>query len=197
MEDKSYLSQVKEFVYQEFSKANREDHLEHLERTVHWVKELRPEADDALLIAAYSHDIQHAKRWQKEDKQETGNEEPKKIDFTDKDKLEKHQAEGAEIIADFLKERGAPEQIVQDVKELIERHEWGGTERQDILKDADSLSFFENNVESFLEKVGKTFREEDVSKKFNWMYERISSDQAREIAKPWYEEALKKMDNQV
>ena len=33
---------------------------EHFDRTLYWVLKLKPDADEALQIAAYSHDIQRA-----------------------------------------------------------------------------------------------------------------------------------------
>lgn len=76
---------------------------------------------------------------------------------------------------------------------LVSKHEVGGNDDQNLLKDADSISFFENNVDHFVnKKVGETSKEK-VKDKFEWMFNRISSEKAKQIARPWYEEAIKKL----
>ena len=96
-------------------------------------------------------------------------------------------------MANFLAENGADTDTIERVKMLISKHEVGGNEDQNLLKDADSLSFFENNVDFFVkEQTARTSREK-VKEKFDWMFERITSDQAREIAQPWHEQALQKL----
>lgn len=47
-----------ELVTQHVRKLYGENHVDHFERTVYWIKQLKPNADAALLIAGYSHDIQ-------------------------------------------------------------------------------------------------------------------------------------------
>ncbi|MFB6213104.1 MAG: DUF4202 family protein [Candidatus Nanohaloarchaea archaeon] len=190
-----YFSKVKQFVDEEFRKAGRPDHLEHLARTVHWIKQLEPDATDALKIAGYAHDMEHAERWQQEDKSDNADRHEKK-NFTDPDRLESHQERSAEIVASFLEDSGAPRELVEKVRELVRKHEEGGTPEQDILKDADSLSFFECNVDIFLDATGKVFRKQDVREKYDWMFKRISSEEAREIAEPWYREAIEKLEEQ-
>jgi len=53
---------VEKFVVDTFTKAGKEIQIKHFLRTVHWVKELRPDADEALLIAAVAHDIERGLR---------------------------------------------------------------------------------------------------------------------------------------
>jgi len=89
-----------------------------------------------------------------------------------------------------LKKQSADEKLISRVKHLISKHEEGGDEDQNLLKDADSISFFENNVESFLTKKDELGKEK-VKEKFDWMFKRITSEKAREIARKWYEKALK------
>ena len=189
----SYFEKVKDFVDEKFKEAGRKDHLVHLRRTVDWVEELRPDADEALLIAAYAHDIQHAERWSNSVEQRE-KERPERRDFRDKERMKKHEARGAEIIGDFLREKGAPEEMVERVENLIDNHEEGGTEDQNILKDADSVSFLETKIDAFLEKAGVKLRKKDVRDKFDYMFERLSTQRAREISEPWYREAVYKLE---
>ena len=176
------FTKVKKFVKESFRKCGFKEQIKHLERTVYWVKKLKPNADEALLIAAFVHDIETAFAWKKLQK----NYKPK---FVDKNRLKKHQKEGAEIIGEFLEKQGANPEMVNRVKMLISKHEEGGNEDQDLLKDADSISFFENNVDMFL-KIAKKAGKEKVRQKFYWMYNRITSKKAKDIAKPWYRKAI-------
>jgi len=176
------FSKVKKFVEESFRKCGFKEQIKHLERTVYWVKKLKPNADEAFLIAAFAHDIETAFAWKKLQK----NYKPK---FVDKSQLKKHQKEGAEIIGEFLKNQGANPEMVKRVKMLISKHEEGGNEDQTLLRDADSISFFENNVGIFL-KIAKKAGKERVKQKFDWMYNRITSKKAKDIAKPWYWKAI-------
>lgn len=68
----------------------------HLERTAFWLKKLKPEASDAMLIAALSHDIERAFRdsnYDKVAKSEKG--------YQSEDHLTYHQEKGAEIMSKF------------------------------------------------------------------------------------------------
>ena len=190
----NYYEEVKKFIDKEFEEAGRPGHLKHLERTVYWVKKLEEDPSEAILIAAYSHDADHAKRWKNSDPYEPH--EVKKKDFTDRVKLREHQERGAEIVKNFLEEKEAPNNLIKKVGKLISRDEFGGNREQDVVKDADSLSFLENNVENFLDYSGNKFRKKDIEEKFDWMYNRISSEEAKEIAKPWYIEAKKNLEKQ-
>ena len=53
------FKKVDRFVRESF---NDEGTYLHSKRTVHWIKVLKPDADEALLIAGMSHDIERAFR---------------------------------------------------------------------------------------------------------------------------------------
>ena len=157
-------------------------------RTVYWAKKLKPKAGEALFIAALAHDIERAFR------QKDVLEREKLFGYADKEFLRLHMERSAQIIAEFLKEQKAGKDLIEKVKELVSKHEFGGSEEQNILKDADSISFFENNAERFLIKHLPIVGKEIVKKKIDWMYERISSEKAKKTAKPFYEKAIKKLN---
>ncbi|MCU0680447.1 MAG: DUF4202 domain-containing protein [Planctomycetes bacterium] len=160
----------------------------HLERTVYWLKELKPDANELMQIAALSHDIERAFRDKNYDKVSANDK-----GYQSDEHLSHHQQKGAEIMAQFLKEQGASEEVINKVYSLILKHEVGGDEDQNLIKDADSLSFLENNIEIFLTEQIKKMGYEKVLNKFNWMFERITNIKARKIAQPWYDEAIKKL----
>lgn len=164
----------------------------HLERTVFWLKKLKPEASEAMLIAALSHDIERAFRdtsYDKVAKAEKG--------YQSEDHLLHHQEKGAEIMAKFLKEKGADEILIKKVADLISRHEVGGDDDQNLIKDSDSLSFLENNIDIFLKEQIKKTSKEKVRDKFNWMFNRITNKEAKELAQPFFDEAIKKLNDIV
>lgn len=86
--------------------------------------------------------------------------------------------------------------MIKTVNHLISKHELGGDADQNLLKDADSLSFFETNAEKFATEFIKELGKEKIKQKFDWMYERISSPQAKEWAKPMYEKYIKLLHQQ-
>ncbi len=188
-EEEKYLTLVKEFVKESFIKAGNLGDIKHFERTVYWLKELRPNADEALCIAAFAHDTERAFR------DKTANERFRASNkgFTDEDHLMHHQNKGAKIIADFLKEQNAPQELIDRVQMLISKHEVGGNDDQNLLKDADSVSYFGNQIEHFLTSKVAEVGKDKVREKFQWMFDRITSVRAKELAKPMYENAIKRL----
>jgi hypothetical protein len=179
-----WLEPVDRFVAASFADDDSGLNLRHLRRTLHWLLELDPGADEALQIAALAHDIQRAFR----------DGEPAPRDgFLDPVFLGHHQERGGEIIADFLHREGADAAVAERVRTLVSRHEEGGSAVQDLLRDADSVSFFENNCDYFLRVLVPREGAEAVRAKFAWMFERIGSEPARRIARPWYEAALARL----
>lgn len=177
---------TEQFVRKSFAKKGGD--MKHFIRTVYWVKRLHPEAGQNLLIAAVSHDIERAFR---SDSIEHAQNSEK--GFLDEKHLKDHQEKGAQIIFDFLAREGASEEFAGEVKSLVARHEVGGTKEQNVLKDADSVSFFENNTEHFISEKAGELGKEKVKEKFDWMFSRISSSRAKEIARPWYESGIKRL----
>jgi hypothetical protein len=190
MEEKFYKL-AEQFVTEAFTTLGDPLAIKHLKRTVYWLKLLKPDADGALLIAAVSHDIERGfisndnlNKFRKSNK-----------GFVDDSLLELHQKKGADIIAKFLEENCADKKLIERVKILVSKHEVGGDKDQNLLKDADSLSFFENNVSHFITKLAGDTGKEKVKSKFEWMFNRISSEKARKIAQPWFEEAIRRLDS--
>jgi hypothetical protein len=188
-----FYDKVREFVdecHQPGGSIDMERHravsFQHLERTVYWVTQLKPDADEALLIAAITHDIERALTEVPEYKASN----VKAGGFTTTDFLREHQDTSARIVAEYLESQHAPIEMIDRVVALVSKHEEGGDDDQNLLKDADSLSHFEISAPYFLSTIINEVGDEKVRAKFDWMYDRITSEQARQIAKPFYEEAL-------
>ncbi|MFA6549421.1 MAG: DUF4202 family protein [Candidatus Margulisiibacteriota bacterium] len=185
-----YFAKAKQFVDGAFLKMGDDHNLRHFERTVYWLKQLKPDADEAFLIAAYAHDVERAFRG--DDVRQMLNNPGRK--FNDLEYMSLHSRKGAEIIGQFLKEQGAGPELIERVKDLISKHEVGGTNDQNLLKDVDSLSFLENNIKHFTTKKVAEHGVDKVRVKFDWMFNRITSEKAKEIARPWYEKAMEELD---
>jgi hypothetical protein len=180
---------VENFVRESFGNKHG---MIHFERTVYWIKQLNPDADEALLIAGIAHDIERAFRKRGGDQERRA----KELGYTHIEFLRHHEEEGARIIGEFLEKNSADKDLIDRVKMLVSRHEEGGkSDDLNILKDADSISYFENNISHFLEHRIHEGGKENVRKKFEWTYSKITSKRAKEIVRPWYEKAMKDIEN--
>ena len=159
----------------------------HLRRTADWIRKLRPEADDALLIAGSCHDIERSP------KHRVGKLEVM-LEITGKEYLKKHQERSGRIMRDFLLQAGADPNFAKRVENLIAKHEEGGDDDQNLLKDADSVSFFENNIDHFFNDMAGTIGKEGLLRKFQWMFERITLKKAEALARPFYLKAMKRLE---
>lgn len=174
------------FVIDTFTNAGKTQGIKHFLRTVYWLKQLKPDADEAMCVAAVGHDIERASR--QKDEEKTNTTEGYQNDFY----LKYHPEKGAEIMAEFLKKEGANDRFIERVKYLISKHEVGGDDDQNLLKDADSISFMENQTDHFIEKSSE-LGSDVVKNKFDRMFDRISSDNAKDICRVWYDKAFKKL----
>jgi len=130
----------------------------HSENTRKWVMKLKPDASNELQIAALTHDIERGKRIEK----------PNFENYRDYKNW--HSKRSARIITEVMKKHGIDENSIKKVKNLVLNHEVGGNEDQNILRHADSLSFFENNIEYYYSSRG----EDRTRLKIRYMYDRCS-----------------------
>ncbi|MCL5775343.1 MAG: DUF4202 family protein [Patescibacteria group bacterium] len=185
-----FYPKVEKYITEIFAQSPHFRDIKHFERTVYWLKKLRPDADEALCIAAFAHDTERAFR-------ESGIHpmaEKSSQGFLDETFMKYHQEKGAEIIVEFLKKQDAPSELTERTSMLISKHEVGGNEDQNLLKDADSISYFENQIDFFLTHKVTEVGKDKVKDKFQWMFDRISSEDARALAKPMYEQAIKRLE---
>ena len=149
--------------------------VKHFERTVYWIEKFIPNTTEAQKIAAYSHDI------------ERGVMKGRFRDYLNGDFLKQHMDDGARIMGDFLKSNGADDTVIQEVKHLISKHEFGGDAEQNTIMDADSVSYLETNAEMFVTKRVKEDGYQKVKDKLDWMYNRISTKERKSLAKENYD----------
>ena len=133
----------------------------HAENTLEWLLRLNPEADQALQIAALAHDIERATEGRK----------VRRADFDDYDAFKAaHARNGADILQELLKQCGVAQSIVEEACRLVGLHEVGGDPSSDLLKDADSVSFFEVNLPLYSQREG--WRE--TKRRCIWGFRRLS-----------------------
>ncbi|KKQ41852.1 MAG: hypothetical protein US60_C0028G0007 [Microgenomates group bacterium GW2011_GWC1_37_8] len=181
--NKSLIKKVQEWVEETYSNAD------HLLRTGYWVKKLYPKASDSLIIAAISHDIERAFK----EGRNSPSPEMKGAIWDDPVYDKWHSERSAKLVIKFLEREKAALHLIKEVSKLISHHEHGGWKEADILKDADSLSFLEINVDFFISRIGKDLTRDEVREKFDLMFNRIESETAKKIAIPLYEKAIEKL----
>lgn len=181
------IEKVKQFVKESFEKSVNNKRMEHFERTVYWVQQLKPDADEVILVAAYAHDVERAFR------KTNTNQTFQAHELNDYRIIENHQREGARIMTEFLGKEGYENKKIERIANMICKHEIGGDEESDLIKDADSISFLEVNAIRFMRKHVAVLGKAKTERKIKWMFERITSEKAIKIAEPFYEKVIKEI----
>jgi hypothetical protein len=141
--------------------ARDKTEYDHSQSVWQWVLKLKPDADTALQIAALGHDIDRSF----EDYRKM------KAKFATYDEYKKeHALLSAKIMCDLLKKHNFDKTIINKVKNLIENHEVGGKGDVEILKEADSIAFFNN-----LPYYRQTHTQKETTDKIKFMYNRLNS----------------------
>ena len=174
--------------------AKYEHGARHLLQAEVWLQRLKPEASEELLLAALTHDMERAF---------PGPDSPTldpKQGVDNPVYITAHCERSARFVSVYLREQGASDECIEQVARLIRAHEYGGDGDENLVQAADSLSFLEVNVDVFLgwmDAGDERWNADAVDAKFTWMYERIQVPQARELARPLYEEAMRKLKSRT
>jgi hypothetical protein len=178
----------------EWVRTNYQQGAQHLLQTEAWLQHLKPNASEALLLAALTHDMERAFPGP-----DSPSLDPKQgVDNPIYNKA--HCERSARIVSAYLLEQGATEEYIEQVARLIRAHEYGGDDVENLVQAADSLSFLEVNVDVFLgwmDAGDEKWNADAVRAKFNWMYERIQVSQACELARPMYEDAMRELESRT
>ncbi len=82
----------------------------------------------------------------------------------------------ADILREILDECGVDTRVGEEICRLVRAHETGGDERSDLLKNADSLSYFDVNLPFYV----KRHTWEETKWRSMWGFKRLSPEsQAR------------------
>lgn len=156
----------------------------HASNTLEWLMRLDPGANVALQIAALGHDIDRAIAKRK----------IQRADFEDYDEFKAaHARNGAGILREILCECGvADEALTQEVHQLVCDHEVGGDPRSELLKDADSISYFDVNLPLYFEREGW----EETRRRCTWGYLRLSGRARAIVAGLKFAEPLGELMNE-
>lgn len=132
----------------------------HAENTVVWLRRLDPNANEAQCLAALAHDIERARP-----------DRLRREEFSDYDDFKRrHAFISAEITDQILVDAGISNTIRCQVWPQICRHEHGGDVLSDLLKDADSLSYFDHNLPFYFAREGW----DETLRRARWGYARLS-----------------------
>jgi hypothetical protein len=141
----------------------------HAENALEWLLRLDPKADQALQIAALAHDIDRAVEARK----------VRRSDYDDYDAFKAaHARNGAKILRTLLDSCGIAKSITEEACRLVAAHEVGGDPRSNLLKEADSISFFSVNMPLYYQREGW----EETKRRCVWGYRRLSA-RTKEIVK--------------
>ena len=141
----------------------------HSKNTLKWVLKLKPDADDALQIAALGHDIERAISERK----------VKRQDYKKYDEFkEAHALNSAKILLEIMKECKASKVLMDEVFSLVAHHEKGGSEKAEILKNADTISFFDVNLPFYYLRNSV----EETKRRFLWGYKKLPKELQRMVA---------------
>jgi len=141
----------------------------HAENTLEWLLRLDPESDEALEIAALAHDIDRAFEGRK----------VHRSDYDDYNAFKAaHAYRGAKILRAILTECGVARSTAEEACRLVALHEVEGDKRSDLLKDADSICYFDVNMASYYQREGW----EETKRRSIWGYRRLSA-RMKKVAK--------------
>ncbi len=140
----------------------------HSVNTLEWVLRLRPDADDALQIAALGHDIERAC----EDRRVSA-----KGYETFEQFKEAHALSSAQVMTEIMEDFGLDQAFTDDVARLVAHHESGGNEREEILKNADTLSFFQVCLPLYFDRHGP----ERTRKRMVWGFRKLPKPLRSEV----------------
>ena len=154
---------IKNEILQVLSHSGVPEDYEHALHVLKWVNRLKPDADFSLRIASIGHDIERALPEQKVER----------MNFPAYDDFKRAHAENsATIVNEILSRYPIAQAVIERVHYLIANHEFGKEGDLDltILKDADSLSFFEINLPYYFHREGET----ETYFRMQWGYARMS-----------------------
>ena len=142
----------------------------HSKNTLEWLLKLKPNADEALKIAALGHDIERTIEEQK----------VKRKDYISYDEFKKaHALNSAKILKEIMTGCNVRKELVDDVFFLVSHHETGGDRRADVLRDADSTSFFHVNLPYYFVRNGV----EETKKRCSWGYRKLPKNLQKLVVK--------------
>lgn len=169
-----YRKAIEKEITDIISRSDVPEDFPHARNVKEWVLRLKPDADWPLQVAALGHDIERALPERK----------VRRSQFSAfRDFKRAHAQNSARIVREILDKYPLEEKIKEKIIFLIQNHECSQNQDSDlaVLKDADSLSFFEVNLPLYSQRHD----ESEVLFRMRWGYQRLSRE-AREIVKNFH-----------
>jgi len=157
------LKDIESAILEILSRSPVPEDYDHARNVLEWVNYFNKNASVALQIAALAHDIERAVPEKK----------VLRKNFASYDAFKwAHAQNSARIARDVLIAFPISRQLIQKVEYLIRYHEFGHGDDPEliILKDADSLSFFEKNLPHYYQREGK----QETWFRMQWGFNRLS-----------------------
>ncbi len=137
--------------------------IAHSQNTLHWLLKLKPDADEALQIAALGHDIERAVEKRK----------VRREDYESYDAFKRaHALNSGRILDEEMRRCGVPDLLPKRVFYLVCHHETGGDPDADVLRDADTISFFDVNLPYYFARNSL----EETKRRCLWGYRKLPDD---------------------
>jgi len=163
------LKNIESEIARIISKSEIPEDSKHSKNTRAWVLKLLPEADVALQIAALGHDIERSIKELK----------IKRENYADYDEFKTaHARNSAKFLDDLLSKYDLDKTIRDKVSNLVTHHEFGGNPEANILKEADSISYFDVNLPLYFQRNSK----KETEFRITWGYQRLS-DGAKSVVR--------------
>ncbi len=179
------IDYAKEKICEVISGSRVPEDPRHADNTLEWLLRLEPDAGEALQLAALAHDIDRAIEEIK----------VRRTNFDDYDAFKAaHARHGAELLRPILSACGVAGDIADEACRLVTVHEVGGDADADLLKDADSISYFDVNLPLYYQREGWS----ETKRRSLWGYRRLSA-RARKIVKniDYEEEVINRLLREV
>lgn len=162
------LAQLKKRIADLLIRSSFPEEPFHSENTLEWVLRLKPDADPALRLAALGHDIE---RYDEKVRVQSDG-------YSDYERFkEAHAINSAEVLSGFMEEMGFDPDFIADVARLVAHHESGGDEREEILKNADTLSFFQVSLPLYFDRHGA----ETTRRRLVWGFRKLTPELRRTV----------------
>lgn len=139
--------------------------LAHGEETLAWLFKIEPHAPWQLQIAALAHDIERALP----NELAGVSKQPIRKDFQTYDEFKQaHALRSAQVVQTLMQKLAFPSSDIDRVTNAITKHEVGGDLDSDLVRDADSIRWFDSGYTKYIQAFGI----ESAKEKGWWMYKR-------------------------
>jgi len=166
---------VKRKIAEIIKKSSVPEDIVHSKNTLEWLLKLKPDAYEGLKIAALGHDIERAIEERKVNRK----------DYKTYYEFKKaHASNSAKILMEIMKECNIGNELIIEVFFLVRNHEIGGMEFVDVLKEADSISFFNVNLPYYFARNSV----EETKKRCLWGYKKLPDNLKRIVAEFEYQD---------